>query len=49
MEVKGWAAGTMWRLEEVSKFLICVCINVVFVGLAEEETASWRGLEEFRR
>ena len=48
MKVKGWAAGTMWRFEEFFKFLVCVCVNFVFVGLAKEETTAWRGLEKFR-
>lgn len=49
MKMKGWAARTMGRLEESFEMFICGCVKFVLVGLAEEETASWGGLEKFCR
>ena len=39
----------MGRLEESFEMFICGCVKFVLVGLAEEETASWGGLEKFCR
>lgn len=49
MEVKRWAVGTMGGFEEVFELLVCGCVKFVPVGLAEEETTSWRRLEKSRR